>query len=124
MQNDKGYTLIETIVCIGLLSVIGLVVAISINKLNKKNDANHNEIVEREIKSAADVYLNGNHNLLNELYQNKTFIIISLKELKAAGLIDNNLKDSKGNILDDNIKVKVYVDDNGLISYVYPYEEP
>ena len=38
MRNRKGFTLVEVLVSIGLLALLGLVIAISLNRVFKDNN--------------------------------------------------------------------------------------
>ena len=121
MEKKKGFTLIEVIVSITLLAVIGITIGLSFNKLNNSQSKEDEEFVVSKIKSAADVYLTGNESLLNELYSNKSYLVITLKDLKDAGLITESLKDpNSGKELEDKTEVMASLDANGTVRYDYP----
>ena len=81
-MNKKGFTLVEILVSIGLLALLGSVIAISLNKVFKNNNIkNYNEYVEK-IKSSAMLYVNNTVDIINDLngdYQNT--IIKKVKNL-------------------------------------------
>ena len=121
MKNSKGFTLTELIIAIGLLAVVGLVIGLNYNKIfNKTNDdeiANFNN----KMKSATDVYLANNNELISALYTNKGFILIKAGDLKKAGLIDDNMinPETKEVVSDEEI-IMVSLDDAGVVKFTYP----
>ena len=112
----KGFTIIELVVVIVLLSLIGLFTFPSISKtLNDRKEALYNVQIEN-IKASADNYINKNK-LLN--YNDK--IVITLCQLKQEGFVDEALKNPiTGNYFPDDSKVYVTKKEDGN-EYVFEY---
>ena len=58
MKNKKGFTLIEIIICIGVLALIGTVSFVGINKTLNANKITSLSQVEDDILSALNIYRN------------------------------------------------------------------
>ena len=90
MRNKKGFTLVEILVSIGLLALLGSVIAISLNRVFKDNNIkNYDEYVEK-IKSAAMLYVNNTVDILNDL-NDSSFKIITIGDLVDNGYLNDNL---------------------------------
>ena len=77
MKNKKGFTLIEIIVCIVLISLIATISIILLkNNSDKSEDKNKKEIV-----SAADVYFSLNDKYKKELEENNGYLVLNISEL-------------------------------------------
>ena len=88
-MNKKGFTLVEIIVCVTIISVIGVVIGLNSDKMFKKEEV---EPAPTKIESAAAVYAEGNRGLVEDLYNEKTnFIDLSVGELIDNGLIDESV---------------------------------
>ena len=86
MRNKKGFTLVEVLVSIGLLALLGSVIAISLNRVFKDNNIkNYDEYVEK-IKSAAMLYVNNTVDIINDLNDN-SFKIITIGDLVDNGYL-------------------------------------
>lgn len=86
MKDNKGFTLIELIVTIGILAMLSLVVGMSItNMIEKQNERNYNEFV-KEVEDAACVYAEK-----LDRCKSLTNCSITFEELLAEGLIDKDL---------------------------------
>ncbi len=130
MKNKKGFTLIEIIVCIVLISLIATISIILLkNNSDKSEDKNKKEIV-----SAADVYFSLNDKYKKELEENNGYLVLNISELVDEGLLDKKIldklpKDSNGiSYKKIIVKKKDEVllgsgDDVGLYDYIYPYIE-
>ncbi len=89
-MKKKGFTLIEIISTIAILTIVSVVLVLGINKIQSKSkEKAWNELVER-VKSSAMVYLNQNSGLNNIIYQESGQIYLELKEILDKGLIDEN----------------------------------
>lgn len=118
-KYKKGFTLIETVITIGLLAIIAVIIIININK-NLKNQQvkEYAEFVEK-IKSATNVYMSVNPDAEYIVKTDYGYNVISLERIEEAGLINmDNLIDPETNLSlselpDDSEKkyVKIYADD-------------
>lgn len=124
MKKKKGFTIIELIVSITILTIIVLVVGVNFNKIfDNREKQSYDEYVNK-IKSATDLYLSNNITLTSELNTNKSYVRISLKELKESGLIGEDLKNPvSGSIPDDKELVLVSLDETGAYKFTYPSVE-
>ena len=116
----KGFTIIELVSVIALLSITAVILIPAFNNTIKESRADELEDVRENIVKSAEVYLNSdcglnNYNLLN----NNGNIRIYLNEINNCGLIDkkiyNPMNGEYFNI--SNEYVDVYIDDMGMISY-------
>ena len=97
----KGFTLVELIVVIVLLSLISVFTFPSINKvINERKEKLYNIQVEN-IKASAESYINKNN-----LFSTNDKVIVTLCELKQNGFTDENIKDPRtGLLISDNSMV-------------------
>ncbi|MDD2208721.1 MAG: prepilin-type N-terminal cleavage/methylation domain-containing protein [Bacilli bacterium] len=121
LKKIKGFSLVELIIAIALLASIGLLIGLNFNKIFNKEEKGSYEEYVNNIKSAADLYLSSNNSLLTELNTNKGYIIITIKQIKEAGLLSSDLINptTKEPVLDDEL-VTVSLDANGLYKFTYP----
>lgn len=99
----KGFTLIEIILCIALISVISTISIVCFIKDDK--DKEYNKIIT-EVVSAADVYFSSNNNLSEKINNNYGYLVLTLNELNSVGMIDEN------NIIDKFSNIGKYYEDN------------
>ena len=99
MDNNKGFTLVEIITTVALISILMLLVIPNLlSQLSTKNQ----EASEQEAKilvEAARVYVDRHH----ELYENKTSDCIKLETLESEGLYS---KSTRNKALPKNAAVK------------------
>ncbi len=88
MKNNKGFTIIEIIICISLLVVIGVGSFISIRVVNNKIKNDKLEKIQDRIMNAVEVYIDNNKTVKNQLYDNRNGVVIPLNTLQNEGLID------------------------------------
>ena len=122
-MNKKGFTLVEILVSIGLLALLGSVIAISLNKVFKDNNIkNYNEYVEK-IKSSAMLYVNNTVDIINDL-NDSSFKIITIGDLIDNGYLkDNIINPNTGETVDKNEKIKVSYDSDHELIVEYPYND-
>lgn len=130
MKNKKGFTLIEIIVCIVLIS---LIVTISIILLKNNSDKSEDKN-KKEIVSATDVYFSLNDKYKKELEENNGYLVLNISELVDEGLLDKKILDKLPEDSNGKSYKKIIVkkkdevllgsdDDVGLYDYIYPYIE-
>lgn len=90
-MNKRGFTLIEIIVCIALLSIIGTSLTVSIVNINNKNE---NKVLEKnsdDFTTALNIYLATHEEVIDSITNDVEGAVISLELLKNEGLIVDNL---------------------------------
>ena len=123
-MNKKGFTLVEVIVSLALLSLIGVAVGISLNKIFKdQNLKNYDEYVEK-IKSSALLYANNTVDIINDLNSNYSYKVVTIKELVDKGYINKNLTnpETKEKINQED-SVRIYYNEDYEMIIEYPYTE-
>ena len=120
-MNKKGFTLVEILVSIGLLALLGSVIAISLNRVFKDNNIkNYNEYVEK-VKSSAMLYVNNTVDIINDL-NDSSFKIITIGNLIDNGYLkDNIINPNTNKKIDKNEKIKVSYDSDHELIVEYPY---
>ena len=121
MKNKKGFTLVEILVSIGLLALLGSVIAISLNRVFKDNNKKHyNEYVEK-IKSSAMLFVNNTVDIINDLNDN-SFKIITIGDLIDNGYVNDTLVNpSTDEKVDKEEKIQVSYDSDHELIVMYPY---
>ena len=100
MKKKNGFTLIEIIICIGMLAVIAVGSIVGIHLVNKNLIIKElNQITNKAIQ-AAQVYIETNKEAQNQLYAEQNAVKIPIKVLVNEGLL--SLKGTKL----DNSKIK------------------
>ncbi len=123
-MNKKGFTLIEVIVSLALLSLIGVAVGISLNKIFKNQEVkNYDEYVEK-VKSSALLYANNTVEIINDLNSNYSYKIVTIKELVDKGYINKNLTNPKTKEkINQEDSVRIYYNEDYEMMVEYPYKE-
>ena len=109
-MNKKGFTLVELLAVIIILSLLALLTSTAVTKLVKdaKNDLNSTQI--ELIKSAAQTW--GADNLLG-LPSAGECSYLTVKNLKDYGLLDSNLKNLNTNEkISDEVQIKISTTNN------------
>ena len=121
-MNKKGFTLVEVIVSLALLSLIGVAVGISLNKIFKNQEVkNYDEYVEK-VKSSALLYANNIPEIINELNSNYSYKLIKIEDLINSGYIDKNLTNpNTKEKIKENEQIKIYYNENYEMMAEYPY---
>ena len=121
MRNKKGFSLVEILVSIGLLALLGSVIAISLNRVFKDNNIkNYDEYVEK-IKSSSMLYVNNTVDIINDL-NDSSFKIITIGNLIDNGYLkDNIINPNTNKKIDKNEKIKVSYDSDHELIVEYPY---
>lgn len=129
-NNKKAYTLVELIICIFLISIVGVSIFIGINKNNKKDKEREKTI--SQVINAADVYYSMNQSLNSELKNNYGYLVLNVNDLKNNGILDDNMKvpeltksEEEENLGKTYDKLVINDDDVelGKVNIIYPYEK-
>lgn len=124
MKNKKGFTLIELVIAIGLLSIFAITIGISLNRTFKSQKLKEQQEFVEKIKSSANLYATNNSNIVNNLSKDKGFVTITIGDLINGGYLSENTIDPSANEkVDKSKKIKISYDANGTIKIDYPYDK-
>lgn len=123
-MKKNGFTLVELITVIALLSIIGIVLFPKISQAFKTSKADQLEEVRQEVANATEVYLNSScgSKTYNTLIEDE-MVKIYLSSISDCGLIDNKIYNPvSGEYFDiDNEYVEVVIDEVGMIDYTLSF---
>jgi prepilin-type N-terminal cleavage/methylation domain-containing protein len=126
MDKKNGFTLVEIIVVIGLISVIGCVFMLNMSSLLNQNNENAKEEFDEVITDAAFAYLNDHqeyyiNKTTQELTNNAEFVITISDLIHNDYLNPNSYNPYTGGKVyekyNDKVKIKFI---NGIPYIVYP----
>lgn len=104
-MNKKGFTLVELLAVIIILSILSLLIGISVTKLVSDSKKELSDVQMQLIQSAADAWSADN---LSKLPDNGKCIYITLQDLKDYGLIASNVIDPEFNKeISGDLKIKI-----------------
>lgn len=124
MKNQKGFTLIELVIAIGLLSIFAITIGVSLNRTFKTQKQREQKEFTDKVRSSANLYVTNNGTISNDLSKDKGFVTITVEDLINDGYISENTIDPNTNEkIDKTIKIKVSYDANGTIKIDFPYDK-
>jgi len=94
-MKKRGFTLIEIIISISLLTLIGVGSFFSIRLVNKNIRINRLEQITDKALTAAETYIETNKKTYNELYKKQNSVMIPLNVLVDEGLLNLDNTDIK-----------------------------
>lgn len=116
-MNKKGFTLVELMAVLIIISVVSVSSIITFGQINKDTSKNELANTYKEIQRSAILYLDLNDVWLNSFVSEKN-IDIKLFELKNWNYISEDVKDSVNDKkISDNYIVKIYVAGEGKNVY-------
>ena len=108
-MNKKGFTLVELLAVIVILSLLALLTGTAITKMVKDSKEELSSTQMSLIKSAAETW--GAENL-DKLPSAGECKFITLADLQSYGLIDSNVIDPETSENIQNLNIKITTDDN------------
>ena len=87
MKNKKGFTLIEIIICVGMLTVIAVGSIVGIHLVNKNLVKKGLEQITDKAIKATQVYIETNNEAQNQLYEKQNALYLPIKVLVNEGLL-------------------------------------
>lgn len=122
-KNKKGFTLVELIVVLAIISVLGVTVGLSMTKLSQNTKDNNNETLMKEVLSSAQAYcmLASKKNECT----NSDSANITIEKLVRNGNLDEKIYDKvnparKGNVkFEENDAVNITINSQKFKDYYY-----
>lgn len=120
-ENKKGFTLVELIAVLAIISVLGVTVGLSMTKLSQNTKDNNNETLMKEVLSSAQAYCM----LASKKSECTNGANITIKKLVENGNLDEKIYDKVNPAKKDNAKflesdvVKITIDSSKFKDYYY-----
>lgn len=120
-KNKKGFTLVELIVVLAIISVLGVTVGLSMTKLSQNTKDNNNETLMKEVLSSAQAYCM----LASKKNECTNGANITIKTLVENGNLDEKIYDKVNPAKKNNIKflesdvVKITIDSSNKFKDYY-----
>lgn len=122
-MKKNGFTLLEMLAVVILLTLIALVAFPSLIASIDRNKESQWELTLNIMYNAADIYINDRRANIPELTTPNSKILIPLNYLIEVGLLDSNLTDPReSEDLDIYSAILLTIDDDKIGTYSYPAE--
>lgn len=96
-MKKKGFTLIEIIVALVLISLIGVTSVVTVTKVNQNKEAKNIQKMNDNLTNALEVYLTNHSEIEENLMLNSKAAVVTLENLKNEGLIQEGLVNPSNN---------------------------
>lgn len=120
-ENKKGFTLVELIAVLAIISVLGVTVGLSMTKLSQNTIDNNNETLMKEVLSSAQAYCM----LASKKSECTNGANITIKTIVENGNLDEKIYDKVNPAKKNNVKflesdvVKITIDSSKFKDYYY-----
>lgn len=114
MSKNKGFTLVELLVVIVLISSITTIAIVSFNNISNTKKKEAYEIVKTQVETAAEQYFSSNEYLLSSIDQNG-FARISIGKLVSSDYLNKIINPVTG----EAVSYCNYIDVKKLIKVMY-----
>ena len=120
-ENKKGFTLVELIAVLAIISVLGVTVGLSMTKLSQNTKDNNNETLMKEVLSSAQAYCM----LASKKSECTNGANITIKSIVENGNLDEKIYDKVNPAKKNNVKflesdvVKITIDSSKFKDYYY-----
>lgn len=120
-ENKKGFTLVELIAVLAIISVLGVTVGLSMTKLSQNTKDNNNETLMKEVLSSAQAYCM----LASKKSECTNGANITIKTIVENGNLDEKIYDKVNPAKKNNVKflesdvVKITIDSSKFKDYYY-----
>lgn len=112
-MNKKGFTLVEMLGVIVLLSVLVLITYTGITTMNKRSKENEWNDYKKTVYMASETYVNTKNIQVNgDIY-------INISDLLNENYLDNVVENPKSKKQEYNAKIKVTKDQAGVLIFEY-----